>query len=335
LAKVKDAGITPVQLAEMSMGADTLTNYSVVCSVGSSALTIALKTRAGTGDPSSTDYCTIAFRSTTATTGVYSRVNVTAATSLVISSGSTLGHVSAAEWPIYVYAINNAGTVELAASTSPKDERYVVSSTTEGGAGASDSPATLYSTTARSNVACRLIAVLKSTQTTAGTWAAVPTHVSSNEPHPLANVAIRPSHTTVGVGGVALSASCSSYSVAAGSTPADITNLSVTISTSGRPVKVMLVPDGSVNNSYYGANASGSGDIGSLILLYRDATVIGRFLNEYDSVNGESNAKYLPVSTIQTVDPVAAGTYTYKAVASNVASVTQYVSYAKLLAYEI
>jgi hypothetical protein len=154
-------------------------NYAIAASVGSSALTIALKSAAGT-DCTSLDYASFGFRSATLTSGVYSIVTVTTALSLVVSSGSTLGVASGASAYHYIYAINNAGSVELAISTTKYDDGAVVSTTAEGGAGAADSATAIYSTTARSNVAIRLIGRILSTQTTAGTWAAVPSQVSSN-----------------------------------------------------------------------------------------------------------------------------------------------------------
>lgn len=152
-------------------------NYSITCSVGASALTIALKTAAGS-DPSAGDPVKISFRNATAATGDSTQVSATAATSLVISSGSTLGHSSGVNEYIYVYALNNSGTIELAASTTLFDEGSVASTTAEGGAGAADSRTVLYSTTARSSKAIRLIARLKSNQTAAGTYSAVPTEIS-------------------------------------------------------------------------------------------------------------------------------------------------------------
>ena len=90
-----------------------------------------------------------------------------------MSSGSTLGHVSAKDQYLYVYAIDNAGTVELAVAGSHVfDEGALQSTTAEGGAGAADSGNVLYSTTSRSNVPIRLIGRIKSNQTVAGTWAA-------------------------------------------------------------------------------------------------------------------------------------------------------------------
>lgn len=157
--------------------ADNRDNCTLTASVGSNALTIALKTKAG-NDPSVADPVRLSFRNATAATGDYATIYATAATSIVVSSGSTLGHVSAEPMYFYVYALNNSGTIELAVSTKLFDDGSVQTTTAEGGAGAADSATTLYSTTARTSKAIRLLARLSSTQTTAGTWAAVPTEIS-------------------------------------------------------------------------------------------------------------------------------------------------------------
>jgi hypothetical protein len=152
-------------------------NYSIAASVSSSAMTIALKDAAG-NTPSSASPVGIMFRHSTLATGKSTLVKVTAALSTVISSGSTAGHVSAKDEYLYVYGINNAGAGELAWSSTPFDEGVLQNTTAEGGAGAADSKTTLYSTTARTGVAIRLLARFKSNQTTAGTWAAVPIEIS-------------------------------------------------------------------------------------------------------------------------------------------------------------
>lgn len=152
-------------------------NGTLTATVASNALTIALKTKAG-ADASAGSPVKTGFRNATAATGTYSQVLVTGALSLVVSSGSTLGHRSATEHYIYVYLINNAGTAELACSSSLFDNGTIVSTTAEGGAGAADSNRVMYSTTARTNVACRLIGRLKSSQTTAGTWATAISEIS-------------------------------------------------------------------------------------------------------------------------------------------------------------
>lgn len=155
---------------------EEISNLTLACSVGSSALTITVKDKAGL-TPSGGSPCRIGFRSSTAATGTYSQETITAATSLVISSGSTLGHVATVASYIYVYAINTGSGIVLGASTTLFDDSGLRSSTAEGGAGAADSRDLIYSTAAQTSKAIRLIGRLVSTQTTAGTWAAVPTQI--------------------------------------------------------------------------------------------------------------------------------------------------------------
>lgn len=152
-------------------------NLGLAFSVGSNALTCAVKQRDGSTNADATNVISIPFRHATATNGSFNVRNISAALSLTISSGSTLGHVSAVASPIYWYLIDNAGTVELAASTKYFGEFGIVSTTAEGGAGAADSNIVMYSATARSNVPYICIARTTDTQTTAGTWTAVPSTV--------------------------------------------------------------------------------------------------------------------------------------------------------------
>lgn len=151
-------------------------------SPASNKLTIALKTEAG-NDPSLHDPVVIAFRSGTATDSRWVFRAVIAALSLVISNGSTLGHASAINQHLFVYAIDTAAGVELAASNLPPDYPGVfgparlVSTTAEGGAGAADSATGIYSTTARSNVPWTAIAKAVVNNSTAGNWASAPVSV--------------------------------------------------------------------------------------------------------------------------------------------------------------
>ncbi len=324
--KLASDAVTPVKMAASGFGPDAIINTVVAASVGSSALTLALKTEAGT-DASSTDVIKIAFRSSTLTSGDYDVVSVTGALSAVISSGSTLGHASAAEWPIYVYALNNAGTIEIAYSSTPVDERYLQTTTAEGGAGAADAAATLYSTTARTSKAVRLLAVLKSTQTTAGTWAAVPTAISAaTQPNTFSLLPGRSTGTTVPAGGVAISATCGTAANGTGS-EADVANLSVTITTTGRPVYVGCQPDGTSNPSILNHLSSAQG----IYRLYRGATLIGasKIIN-----SSAANPMTVPPGTIWAIDAPAAGTYTYKLTSHN-SSNTISTDYVKLVAFEL
>lgn len=122
----------------------------------------------------------LTFRSTTLGSGAVTTVSGTPA-NLVISSGSTLGCINAVQSRIIVLAINNAGTIELAAVNISGgvdlSETGLISTTAEGGAGAADSANVIYSTTARTNVAYRVIGYIESTQATAGTWATAPSTI--------------------------------------------------------------------------------------------------------------------------------------------------------------
>jgi len=121
---------------------------------------------------------TLAFRSTTLTSGAPTLVSNAAQITTTISSGSTGGTISAVQSEIVILAINNAGTMELAwtnlAGGVNLDETTLINTTAEGGAGAADSATVIYSTTARTGVAFRVVGIFRSTQTTAGTWAQTP-----------------------------------------------------------------------------------------------------------------------------------------------------------------
>lgn len=160
-----------------SFASNQIANLGIAATVAASALTIAIKTDSG-DDATAGDKVIVGFRHATAGTGQFTTVDITAALSTVISSGSTAGQVSAEASYLYVYLINNAGTAELAWSRSIFDEGSVVTTTAEGGAGAADSSLIMYSTTARTGVPVRLVGRLNNTQATAGTWATAPSEIS-------------------------------------------------------------------------------------------------------------------------------------------------------------
>jgi hypothetical protein len=143
--------------------------YSVTASVASSALTVTLNP------------CALDFRSTPLTSGTVNTRTVGSAISVVVSSGSTLGTVSAQQSRIVVLALDNAGTIELAvvniSGGNNLDETTLISTTAEGGAGAADSANVVYSTTARTSLPFRVVGYIESTQATAGTWATAPSTI--------------------------------------------------------------------------------------------------------------------------------------------------------------
>ena len=197
----------------------------ITASVAANALTVTLNAT------------TLDFRSATLTSGtVVSRV-IASPVSVVVSSGSTLGTVSAVQSRIVVLALDNAGTVELAvvniAGGNDLTETGVITTTAEGGAGAADSASTVYSTTARTGVAYRVVGYIESTQATAGTWATAPS-------------------TIQGCGGQALTAMSS---LGYGQTWQNVTSsrayATTYYNTTGRPIQILITPNtsGSTTNT--------------------------------------------------------------------------------------
>jgi len=186
---------------------------SITATAAANALTVTL-------NPTTLD-----FRSSTLTSGTVVSRTVSSAISVVVSSGSTLGTVSAVQSRIVVLAIDYAGTVELAvvniAGGNDLTETGIISTTAEGGAGAADSASTIYSTTARASVAYRVVGYVESTQATAGTWATTPS-------------------TIQGCGGQALTA-MSSFGY--GQTWQTVTRVSGTTyyNTTGKPIKISVI----------------------------------------------------------------------------------------------
>ena len=189
----------------------------ITASVAASALTITL-------NPTILD-----FRSATLTDGTVTTIAVPASISVTIPSTSTMGTVSAVQSRIVVIAINNAGTVELAAVNisggSVLDETTLITTTAAVAAG--NSATAYYSTTARTSVAYRVVGFVQSTQATAGTWATAPS-------------------TLQGYGGQALAAMSS---LGYGQTWQTVTRTSGTTyyNTTGKPIYCMYTPNTAAN----------------------------------------------------------------------------------------
>lgn len=141
--------------------------FSISASVASNQLTFTLQ-------PS-----TISFRSSTLATGGVTTLQNTGALTLTVPSSATLGTVNATQARLVLLALNNAGTIELAvvniAGGNQLDETNLISTTAISGAATSAS--VIYSASARSNVAYRVIGFVDITEATAGTWATAPSTV--------------------------------------------------------------------------------------------------------------------------------------------------------------
>ncbi len=186
----------------------------ITASVAGNALTLTL-------NPTTLD-----FRSNSLNNGSVNTRTVTSPITLTISSGSTLGTVNGQASRVVLLAIDNAGTVELAAVNLSGgvnlDETTLISTTAEGGAGAADSANIVYSQTARANVPYRVVGFVESTQAAAGTWATAPS-------------------TIQGAGGQALA---SLQSLGFGQTVQDVTGSrvlgTVYYNTTARPIQVLV-----------------------------------------------------------------------------------------------
>lgn len=168
----------------------TPSNLSIACSVGSNALTIALKTFAGS-DPSTGSPILVPFRSATAASGDMDVLTISAATSLVISAGSSLGTANNVAFRFWIVGFNDGGTFRLGVincrsgtNIYPLAGFGIASSTAEGGAGGADSAQTFYTGSAVTSKAYTVLGTLtyESGLGTAGTYASAPTRVSVYAP---------------------------------------------------------------------------------------------------------------------------------------------------------
>lgn len=129
--------------------------------------------------------------------------------------------------------------------------------------------------------------------------------------------------TSVGVGGVAISSSCGVFTTASGAF-VDVTNLNVTLVTTGRPVYIGLISDGTATDT----ELSG----GSRITIVRDSTDLNL---ELALGSGGTNTA-VPVGCVWHIDVGAvAGTHTYKLQVRKAGAFNPIVNRCFLLAYEI
>jgi hypothetical protein len=153
-------------------------NLSIAASVNVSTLTltVAFKT-AGGNDASASDPIVLCFRNATATTGSYSYVALTAAASIVVPSGTSIGTANAVASYLYLFAVNNGGAIVPGVSLSDSfDEGQLYSSTAVSGG---TSSTTLYTTAALITKAIRYVGRIRISEAAAGTWASAPTEVTA------------------------------------------------------------------------------------------------------------------------------------------------------------
>ena len=177
--QIDSAGASPI-----SAGTDiNSTHYQLTQSQGSGNMTITLLDSEGS-TPTATSGVSFQFRTRgggTAAAGLKLGTTeigrATSATTLTLDSGATLGMTNDIEATLYLYAINNGGTIELGVINGQQlDESVLHTSTALDGT--ADSASTLYSDTARTSLAVRLIGRMRITMNAVGTYDEDPTELA-------------------------------------------------------------------------------------------------------------------------------------------------------------
>jgi len=144
-----------------------------------------------------------------------------------------------------------------------------------------------------------------------------------------ADLATRPSPTpTAAAGGIAQSSSSGSFTTVSATFVA-VTNLSVTLTTTGRPVNLLITSDGTTSDSAFGSTgAAGVGQARIQILRGSTEVYLGKQTSQSTGFLGSPTA-------IVALDPVAAGTYTYSVQIAVTAGTSASLLNSILIAYEI
>jgi hypothetical protein len=179
------SGVAGVSRDQVGLLFSGLSNGKIVASVGSNALTVAIKSFAG-NDPGASDPDKIftSFPNATLSTGAYQVRQISGALSLVISSGSTMDIGNGVPFRIWLLLFDDGGTLRLGLIRCTDVNRYAVypingtrmSATSEGGAGGADSSGVVYANATISSKPFRIIGYLEwsSGLATAGTWNVAP-----------------------------------------------------------------------------------------------------------------------------------------------------------------
>lgn len=168
-------GVTP--------GGPVIINGGIVESHASNAVTFAVKSLGG-NDPSTLHPVYLVFRDATVGTGVPVIRQLVAGLSVTVPSGATLGFTDTVPGRVWLTAIDNAGSVELAVinclngtNIYPLQGWGIVSTTVLDTS--ADNPAAMYSASARTSVAYMVLGYYtwETGLAAAGTWNAAPTRI--------------------------------------------------------------------------------------------------------------------------------------------------------------
>jgi hypothetical protein len=298
------------------LGPSSLRNYGLSATASSGALIVALKTAAA-ADPSGSDVVDLTFSSNAAPTSVMTSISVNSHRSITLNSSATLGLVGTSAVPVYVYAINVAGTARLALSASKSFDQGAAVTTVQVSASA-DSLGKLYASAALT-VVPRLLGWVQAAKTSAGVWQS-PAKVNITN--------------TAGLLPYDISASTTTYSLTSNAY-ADVKQsgtstvaITVTVSSNGGPIELRLLGDGSTNAS--GLSVTGTvatAQEGSVQFVRDGATVVNQFL-----IDSEYAGIRIPPGGVAALDYVPAGTYTYTLQAKLVTGTTFAINYLRMMA---
>jgi hypothetical protein len=111
----------------------------------------------------------------------------------------------------------------------------------------------------------------------------------------------------------------------------NVTNLSVTITSTGRPIHILMISDGSGSPSKIEGYAGG-GFI-SLIRFLRGGSEV--FISQIEGSGGGASTYESGDCQLFHLEAIAAGTYTYSVQVKSLSNTNTWVKYFKLVAYEL
>lgn len=156
--------------------------------------------------------------------------------------------------------------------------------------------------------------------------------VTSTGANPVANARTRAIGTTVGAGGVAFSGSSGSFATTGGG-PVNVTNMLVTITTTGRPVCIAINGDQSGSGGTF--SMSGGAGIRTIVKIFNDALyAVISDLQTDSTIDFYS----IPSSSFNAIDNTVngiPGTYTYKVSLDLLSGTAAGIANSVLIAYEL
>lgn len=336
--------VTPGSAAEWAAvpdvrGANTLKNIGIKCTAATGALVFTLTTGAGS-TPTSSDPCIISFSSNGTTQATLQSIDITSTKTFTLTASATLGTQTTGSTFVYLYALKTStisSGVVLGVSRKG-DLGSIEAVTTTAVSASADSYGTLYSTASITQIPT-LLGWAQVARNSTGSWQ-TPTKVNlaSGLPKLAPSVdnnsrdIVTGTGTTVKQGGVAISTSSGTFSTTSSSF-VDVTNLSVTISTTGRPVRLDIVPGTSATNQgAFRVTHTSTGDIEGVLTMLRGTVTVAitRVGNYGTTTPAITVPPYMGV-----IDSVSAGTYTYKLQAKRSAGTSVFVTNCHLVAYEL